>query len=154
MDFANIFGWCASICMILGYLPQAVVTIRTRDTDGIAMPTFIMMGLGSLVFNSEFAPTAEQWARQVSLEERYLNKGTIGLGYIQRVQRTKFSALERRMRSAGYPGFNAPSGRIVTVIPSTDFTSAASATSASGARCGPSTVTGIVSTVAFPPSGL
>lgn len=50
MDFANIFGWCASICMILGYLPQAVVTIRTRDTDGIAMPTFIMMGLGSLFF--------------------------------------------------------------------------------------------------------
>jgi PAS domain S-box-containing protein len=69
-----------------------------------------MMGLGSLVFNSEFAPTAEQWARQVSLEERYLNKGTIGLGYIQRVPRTKFSSLERRMRSAGYPGFKVEPG--------------------------------------------
>lgn len=61
MDFANIFGWCASnlaaifgwcasICMVLGYLPQAIATIRTRDTDGIAMPTFCMMGLGSLFF--------------------------------------------------------------------------------------------------------
>lgn len=50
MDLINIFGWLASICMILGYLPQAIVTIRTRDTDGIALPTFVMMGLGSLFF--------------------------------------------------------------------------------------------------------
>lgn len=50
MDLINIFGWLASICMILGYMPQAIVTIRTRDTDGIALPTFIMMGLGSLFF--------------------------------------------------------------------------------------------------------
>lgn len=45
-----IFGWAASISMIFGYMPQAIVTIRTRDTDGIAMPTFVMMGLGSLFF--------------------------------------------------------------------------------------------------------
>lgn len=36
--------------MILGYLPQAITTIRTRDTEGIAIPTFLMMGLGSLFF--------------------------------------------------------------------------------------------------------
>lgn len=36
--------------MILGYLPQAVMTIRTRDTDGIAMPTFLALGLGSVFF--------------------------------------------------------------------------------------------------------
>lgn len=46
----NIFGWAASLCMILGYMPQAVATIRTRRTDGIAMPTFVMMGLGSIFF--------------------------------------------------------------------------------------------------------
>lgn len=46
----NIIGYTASIAMIAGYLPQAIVTIRTRDTDGIAMPTFIMMGLGSFFF--------------------------------------------------------------------------------------------------------
>ena len=45
-----IFGWAASFSMVLGYLPQAIVTMRTRDTDGIAMPTFTMMGLGSLFF--------------------------------------------------------------------------------------------------------
>ena len=36
--------------MILGYLPQAIATIRTRNTDGIAMPTFCMLGLGSVFF--------------------------------------------------------------------------------------------------------
>lgn len=50
MDWANIVGWLASICMVFGYLPQAIVTIRTRDTDGIALPTFCMLGLGSLFF--------------------------------------------------------------------------------------------------------
>lgn len=36
--------------MVLGYLPQAIYTIRTHDTDGIAMPTFILMFLGSVFF--------------------------------------------------------------------------------------------------------
>lgn len=46
----NIVGYAAAICMIFGYLPQAIATIRTRDTDGIAMPTFLMLGLGSVLF--------------------------------------------------------------------------------------------------------
>lgn len=46
----NIFGYAASICMICGYLPQAWHTIRTRDTDGIALPTFLLLGLGSVFF--------------------------------------------------------------------------------------------------------
>ena len=36
--------------MILGYLPQAITTIRTRNTDGIALPTFLMMGVGAFAF--------------------------------------------------------------------------------------------------------
>ena len=36
--------------MVLGYLPQAVKTIRTRNTDGIALPTFLMMAIGSSCF--------------------------------------------------------------------------------------------------------
>ena len=35
----NIVGYAASIAMICGYMPQAIATIRTRQTDGIAMPT-------------------------------------------------------------------------------------------------------------------
>lgn len=46
----TIIGYTASLCMVLGYLPQAIVTIRTRDTDGIALPTFCMLGLGSIFF--------------------------------------------------------------------------------------------------------
>lgn len=50
LTLTDIFGYLASICMILGYLPQALMTIRTRDTDGISMMTFSMMGLGSIFF--------------------------------------------------------------------------------------------------------
>jgi len=48
--FYEICGWIASITMILGYLPQAVQTIRTRKTDDIALPTFLMMGIGGACF--------------------------------------------------------------------------------------------------------
>ena len=46
----EICGYVATIGMILGYLPQAITTIRTRNTDGIALPTFLMMGIGSFAF--------------------------------------------------------------------------------------------------------
>ena len=48
--FYEICGWVASITMILGYLPQAVKTIRTRETGGIALPAFLMMGIGAACF--------------------------------------------------------------------------------------------------------
>ena len=46
----NICGIVASAGMILGYLPQAVETIRTCNTDGIALPTFLMMAIGGFAF--------------------------------------------------------------------------------------------------------
>ena len=46
----EICGWIASITMILGYLPQAIRTIRTRETDSIALPTFLMMAIGGICF--------------------------------------------------------------------------------------------------------
>lgn len=45
-----VIGYLAAICMVCGYLPQAIYTIRTRETDGIALPTFLLMGLGSIFF--------------------------------------------------------------------------------------------------------
>ena len=48
--FYEVCGVVASVCMILGYLPQAITTIRTRNTDGIALPTFLMMDAGSFCF--------------------------------------------------------------------------------------------------------
>ena len=46
----NIVGYAAAICMVCGYLPQAIYTIRTRDTDGIAVPTFLLLAFGSIFF--------------------------------------------------------------------------------------------------------
>ena len=48
--FFNVIGWVASISLILGYLPQAIETMRTRRTDGIALPTFLMMAVGGICF--------------------------------------------------------------------------------------------------------
>ena len=50
MDWFNVVGYAAAICMVCGYLPQAIYTIRTRDTDGIAMPTFLLLAFGSIFF--------------------------------------------------------------------------------------------------------
>lgn len=50
MNWIDFFGYGASLCMILGYMPQAWHTIRTRDTDGIALPTFLLTGIGSIFF--------------------------------------------------------------------------------------------------------
>lgn len=46
----NVVGYAATVCMLCGYMPQAIHTMRTLETDGIAMPTFIALGLGSVFF--------------------------------------------------------------------------------------------------------
>ena len=48
--FFQVCGWVASIGLILGYVPQALRTIRTRKTDDIALPTFLMIGIGGIAF--------------------------------------------------------------------------------------------------------
>ena len=50
MDLFHIFGWLGSLGLIFGYLPQADQTIRTRQTDGISLPGFILMSVGSFCF--------------------------------------------------------------------------------------------------------
>ncbi len=53
MEQETIYELCgilASVFMIFGYLPQAIRTIRTRKTDDIALPTFLMMGIGAFCF--------------------------------------------------------------------------------------------------------
>lgn len=54
----NVFGYLATFCMIFGYLPQAVHTIRTRETDSISWLTFLMLGFGSVFFVVQGALTA------------------------------------------------------------------------------------------------
>ena len=50
LNLFNIFGYLAALCMVMGYLPQAIHTIRTRQTDAIALPTFLLIGFGALFF--------------------------------------------------------------------------------------------------------
>lgn len=50
MDVITIIAYIGGIAMVFGYLPQAIHTMRTRNTDGIAMTTFLLMGVGSLAF--------------------------------------------------------------------------------------------------------
>ena len=50
MELQEIIGYAACVSMVLGYLPQAVKTIRTRKTDDIAFGTFLLMGVGGFLF--------------------------------------------------------------------------------------------------------
>jgi MtN3 and saliva related transmembrane protein len=45
-----IVGYIASVALVCGYLPQAVYTMRTRDTDGISLPGFLLMAVGGIGF--------------------------------------------------------------------------------------------------------
>ena len=49
-SFFYICGIIASVGLILGYVPQAWQTIKTRKTDDIALPTFLMIGIGGIAF--------------------------------------------------------------------------------------------------------
>ena len=49
-NFTLIVGYAATICLVLGYLPQTINTIKTRRTDDIATGTFLLMGIGSILF--------------------------------------------------------------------------------------------------------
>ena len=42
---SEIVGYGACVAMVLGYLPQAIRTIRTRSTDDIALATFLLMSI-------------------------------------------------------------------------------------------------------------
>lgn len=48
--FYKVCGWIATIGLICGYVPQAWQTIKTRKTDDIALPTFLMIGIGGIAF--------------------------------------------------------------------------------------------------------
>jgi len=45
-----IIGYAAALALVLGYMPQAIKTIRTRRTDDISMASFMLMSVGGLLF--------------------------------------------------------------------------------------------------------
>ena len=43
-----IFGYIAAFCTAVSFLPQAVKTIKTKDTNGLSLLTYIFLFFGSL----------------------------------------------------------------------------------------------------------
>ena len=50
MTFTSIIGSLAAIVIVIGYLPQTIRTVRTRSTDDIAMGSFLLLLLGSMLW--------------------------------------------------------------------------------------------------------
>lgn len=46
----NIFGYAGSLGLIAGFLPQTIVTLRTRNTEGVHLLTFLLIGVGAFCF--------------------------------------------------------------------------------------------------------
>ena len=43
-----IFGYIAALCTAVSFLPQAVKTIKTKDTNGLSLLTYLFLFFGSL----------------------------------------------------------------------------------------------------------
>ena len=43
-----IFGYVAAFCTAISFLPQAVKTIKTKDTNGLSLLTYLFLFFGSL----------------------------------------------------------------------------------------------------------
>jgi len=43
-----IFGYIAAFCTAVSFLPQAVKTIGTKDTNGLSLLTYLFLFFGSL----------------------------------------------------------------------------------------------------------
>jgi len=44
----SIFGYIAAFCTAISFLPQAVKTIKTKDTRGLSLLTYLFLFFGSL----------------------------------------------------------------------------------------------------------
>jgi len=45
-----IIGYCAACGTTFSFLPQAIKTIRTKDTSGISLPMYALFTLGTLLW--------------------------------------------------------------------------------------------------------
>ena len=44
----SIFGYIAAFCTAISFLPQAIKTIKTKDTNGLSLLTYLFLFFGSL----------------------------------------------------------------------------------------------------------
>lgn len=50
MDWIIITGFTAACCTTASFLPQAIKTIRTKDTTGISLSMYLLFTLGTLLW--------------------------------------------------------------------------------------------------------
>ncbi len=46
MDLFNFIGYIAAVLTTISFVPQAILTIKTKDTKGISLPMYILFTLG------------------------------------------------------------------------------------------------------------
>jgi MtN3 and saliva related transmembrane protein len=46
----NLVGYLAGLLTLIGYLPQTIKTIRTRETKGLSLPTFLIIGTSAVLW--------------------------------------------------------------------------------------------------------
>jgi len=52
MNLTDIIGYFAALLAALIFLPQMVQTIRSKDTKGLSLPTFILVSLSNTMWLS------------------------------------------------------------------------------------------------------
>lgn len=50
MDFTEIIGNIAAVLTTVSFIPQAIQTIRTRNTVGISLPMYLMLVTGVVLW--------------------------------------------------------------------------------------------------------
>lgn len=50
MSWITIVGFLAAFCTTASFLPQAIKTIRTKDTSGISLSMYLLFSVGTLLW--------------------------------------------------------------------------------------------------------
>jgi MtN3 and saliva related transmembrane protein len=50
MNFSTIIGLFAAACTTISFVPQAIHTIKTKDTSGISMGMYALFSFGTLLW--------------------------------------------------------------------------------------------------------
>ena len=50
MSIITILGYLAAICTTSAFLPQAIKTIKTKETKAISLPMYIILNIGIILW--------------------------------------------------------------------------------------------------------
>lgn len=50
MNYIEIIGLAAAFCTTISFLPQAIKTIRTKNTDGISLSMYVVFTVGTFLW--------------------------------------------------------------------------------------------------------